>query len=169
MHGTETEGPVAGKQVKMKNNNHFFQSVQHFHRLLALRQRTDREFYLFDASPWFESDPADATAASLSSVKIVLSNVSVDVDDDVFLFANLGVKNASKQNLFYENSSDAQNASIAVWEVYRVHVSTPLTILPYANYTKAKGLKITAAGEKWQRRRDLQVSPDIQFEEMLQK
>ena len=125
---------------------------------MASRQRTDREFYLFDASPWFESNTTDASSASLESVKSVLSNVSVDFDDDIFWFAHLGVGNASRQNLFYENSSDAKNASMAIWEVYRIHVASALTVLPYANYSQAKGFQISAIGDKWQRRRDLKVN-----------
>jgi hypothetical protein len=87
----------------------------------------------------------------------VLSNISVDIDDDIFWFAHLGVNNASKQTFFYENSSDAKNSSMAIWEVYRIHVSSPLTVLPYANFSQAKGFKINAVGDKWQRRRDLKV------------
>lgn len=55
--------------------------------------------------------------------------------------------------------AEISNLKVEVWEVYKIHSSFPVSILRYANFSsgESKGDEI-AEGEKWQRRRNLQVS-----------
>ena len=100
---------------------------------------------------WYSSQ------ASLNIVKNDFSNTTIDIDDDIYWFAVNGTNNNSTNNVLYEKLPDSSNATITVWEIYRIHNSTPIVVLTFASFSKLFGWNIFANGEKWQRRRNLQV------------
>ena len=96
------------------------------------RTRRDKEFWFIDIS-------AFQTTGNASSM---LNTLSLDVDDDVFLF------------MFTENDS------ARIWEIYKLSPEKDLIIKDFGKWATEIGLKLTNL-EKWHRRSDLAVSTII--------
>jgi len=123
------------------------------------RKYPDREFYLLDISYW-RDDTRNDVLTSLENAKKDLAAMNVDIDDDIYWFTYLGMSNTTRNSSLEiglsENLPELKNSSVQMWEVYRIHRSTPLAVLQFATFSRSTGL-VMVAGEKWQRRRDLKV------------
>ena len=137
----------------------FLQSIQYIHAFLKSRKYADREFYLLDISYWRDDARADVKT-SLENAKKDLAAVTVDIDDDIYWFTYLGMSNSTRRSSLEiglaENLTELQNSSVEMWEIYRIHRSTPLSVLQFATFSRSTGLTMVTA-DKWQRRRDLMV------------
>ena len=102
-----------------------------------MKERTwrEKEFWLIDISAFQNIDNAS----------LMLNTLSLDVDDDIFLY------------MFIEND----NAKI--WEMYKLAPEEDVIIRDFGSWTKEIGLKFTRL-EKWQRRGDLHVSISLFIE-----
>ena len=69
----------------------------------------------------------------------MLDTLTLDVDDDIFLF------------MFIENDF------ARIWEMYKLAPEKDLIVKDFGSWTREIGLKLTNL-EKWQRRGDLSVS-----------
>ena len=96
------------------------------------RTRKDKEFWLIDISDLHNIDNA-------SSIINMLDNLTLDFDDDIFIFT------------FIENDS------ARIWERYKFAPEKDLIVKDFGNWAGEIGLKLTNL-EKWQRRGDLSVS-----------
>ena len=93
------------------------------------RTRRDKEFWFIDISAF----------RSIANASPMLKTLSLDVDDDIFLF------------MFIENDS------ARIWEMYKLLPEKDLIIKDFGKWTREIGLKLTNL-EKWHRRGDLSVS-----------
>ena len=102
-----------------------------------MKERTwrEKEFWLIDISVFQNIDNAS----------LMLNTLSLDVDDDIFLY------------MFIEND----NAKI--WEMYKLAPEEDVIIRYFGSWEKEIGLKFTRL-EKWQRRGDLYVSISLFIE-----
>ena len=93
------------------------------------RTRRDKEFWFIDVSAF----------QTISNASSRLNTLSLDIDDDVFLF------------MFIENDF------ARFWEMYKLSPEKDLVIKDFGMWTREIGLKLTNL-EKWHRRGDLSVS-----------
>ena len=91
--------------------------------------RRGKEFWLIDISAFQSIDNASS----------MLNTLSLDVDDDIFLY------------MFIENDT------ASIWEMYKLAPEKDVIIKNFGSWTKEIGLRFTRL-EKWQRRGDLYVS-----------
>lgn len=126
---------------------------------------------------------------SVVQVKDLFSNFSIDLDDDIFLYTysnistdfknlptSIGMKLTKDliihpfftQDFHLSGMGDSlpeiSSLKIQMWELYKIHSSYPVSLLRYANFSmNAYTNDDIVDGEKWQRRRDLQVCINCQI------
>ena len=105
------------------------QSLTCLENKMKERTRREKEFWLIDISAFQNIDNASS----------MLNTLSLDVDDDIFLY------------MFIENDT------ASIWEMYKLAPEKDVIIRDFGSWTKEIGLKFTTL-EKWQRRGDLYVS-----------
>lgn len=109
------------------------ESLSMFVEIYSERQRTDREFWLLDATHLIsqKGEPKDI----LENLK----ELKLDLDDDLYIF-----------------SSDSDGKALKMYEFYEIHPSVPRQMVPYGFWDSSIGLLLTDT-EKWNRRKNLQV------------
>jgi hypothetical protein len=105
------------------------QSITCLENKMNARTRRDKEFWFIDISAF----------QTISNASLRLNTLSLDIDDNVFLF------------MFIENDF------ARFWEMYKLSPEKDLVIKDFGKWTREIGLKLTNL-EKWHRRGDLSVS-----------
>ena len=105
------------------------QSMKCLQNKMKERTRTDKEVWFIDISAF----------QNINNASSMLNTLSLDVDDDVFLF------------MFIKNDSSR------IWEMYKLAPGKNIIIRDFGSWTREIGLKLTNL-KKWQRRGDLTVS-----------
>ena len=103
-------------------------SIQFFEHKLRKRTRISKEFWFVDIS----------ALGSIDNAELMLNNLPLDIDDDIFLF------------MF------SKNDMAKIWEVYKLVPEKDLVVRELGMWTRQIGLDMTTL-EKWQRRGDLKV------------
>ena len=116
--------------VFVPNESDMKGSMGHFFKLYSLRKRTDREFWLLNASA-FET-PEDAANWYLKDMS------NLDLDDDFHL---------------YEERGEGQ---IRIYEYYEISSQSPRILQLYGSWNKEFGLQVQDP-VKWSRRSDFKV------------
>ena len=96
---------------------------------MKVRTWREKEFWFIDISAF----------QNVVNASSMLNTLSLDVDDDIFLY------------MFIENDT------ASIWEMYKLAPEKDVIIRDFGSWTKEIGLKFTTL-EKWQRRGDLYVS-----------
>ena len=117
------------QEEKAKN-----ESLKLFVELYSMRLRTDREFWLLDATALINDKRGE-----VREIVGDLKELKLDLDDDLFVLNNVN-----------------DGKAVVLFEFYEIHPTVPKQILPYGSWTSAIGLLLTDK-DKWDRRRDLQV------------
>ena len=115
--------------IYILDSDNVTESITCLENKMKERTRRDKEF-------WFVDISALQNVANSSSL---LSTLTLDVDDDMFLF------------MFIEKDF------ARIWEMYKLAPEKDLIVNDFGNWTEGIGLKLTNL-EKWQRRGDLSVS-----------
>ena len=115
--------------IYILDSDNVIESITCLENKMKERTRRDKEF-------WFVDISALQNVANASSM---LSTLTLDVDDDMFLF------------LFIEKDF------ARIWEMYKLAPEKDLIVKDFGNWTGEIGLKLSNL-EKWQRRGDLSVS-----------
>jgi hypothetical protein len=105
------------------------QSLKCLENAMKKRTRRDKEFWFIDISAF----------QNIGNASSMLNTLSLDVDDDMFLF------------MFIESDY------AKIWEMYKLAHEKKLIVKDFGSWRREIGLKLTNL-EKWQRRRDLSVS-----------
>ena len=108
------------------------ESLKLFVELYSMRLRSDREFWLVDATSLINDKRGE-----VRDIVGDLKELKLDLDDDLFILNNDG-------------------KAVELFEFYEIHATVPRQILPYGSWTSAIGLLLTDK-DKWNRRRNLQV------------
>ena len=116
--------------VFVPNESDMKGSMSHFFMLYSLRKRTDREFWLLDASA-FET-PEDAANWYLKDMS------NLDLDDDFYL---------------YEESGERE---IRIYEYYEINSQSKRILQLYGFWNEDYGLQILNP-VKWSRRSDFKA------------
>ena len=117
------------QEEKAKN-----ESLKLFVELYSMRLRTDREFWLLDATALINDKRGE-----VREIMGDLAGLKLDLDDDLFIL------------------NDAHDKKgLEVFEFYEIHPTVPRQVLHYGNWDSENGLRLTDYA-KWERRRDLQV------------
>ena len=111
------------------DSNNLQQSIKFLDDKMKERTRRDKEFWFIDISAF----------QNIGNASLLLNTLSLDVDDDMFLF------------MFIEDDY------AKIWEMYKVAPEKKLIVKYFGSWRKEIGLKLTNL-EKWQRRGDLSVS-----------
>ena len=90
------------------------------------RERTNKEFWLFDIT----------ALGTIQLAKERLKNLKLDLDDDLYWFAN-------------------SIGGIEINEVYRIHEDHDISVKQHSFWSNAKGLTIPISG-KWKRRQNME-------------
>ena len=104
------------------------QGIKSLENHMKTRLRTNEEFWLIDIS----------ALESIENAKMMLNNLYLDIDDDIFLF------------MFKDNDS------AYLWEIYKLVPEQNLIARELGKWTSEKGMDM-ASLEKWKRRGDLTV------------
>ena len=111
-------------------------SMDHFFELYAMRNRTNREFWLLDITLFQSVENA--------CERFLKYMPNLDLDDDFFVFAN------NKSDFFMIN----------VWEYFEIDPSIPRQLLHYGTWSQMQRM-VFSGRSKWIRRRNLQVMNDL--------
>ena len=104
------------------------QSIEILENEMKRRTRKDKEVWFIDIS----------SLETISNAQLMLNGLSLDIDDDIFLF------------MFIDGDS------AKIWETYRLAQEKDIVIKDFGRWTRDTGLKLTTL-EKWQRRGDFSV------------
>ena len=115
--------------TRMRKKN---ESLKLFVKLYSMRLRTDREFWLVDATSLINDKRGEAR-----DIIRDMRGLKVDLDDDLYIFNN-------------------NHEIVKLFELYGIHPNMPLQMLTYGFWDSATGLFLSDT-EKWDRRRNLQV------------
>ena len=103
-------------------------SLSHLTKIMKSRRNADKEFWLVDVSGF----------QNISNAVLNLQNISLDIDDDFFLYIN-------------------KEKFIHMWEFYEIHPSKPRKFQKYGSWNRLdKTMNLTNV-EKWSRRNNLEV------------
>ena len=105
------------------------QSMKCLENKMKERTRTDKEVWFIDISAF----------QNIVNASSMLNTLSLDVDDDMFLFMFI------------------QGDYAKIWEMYKLAPERKLIVKEFGNWRREIGLELTNL-EKWQRRGDLSVS-----------
>ena len=109
--------------------NNQMQSITILEQEMEKRTRKDKEFWFIDIS----------TLETIENVKIMLNNLLLDIDDDVYIF------------------KFSNNTFVDIWEIYKFLPKNDLIVKKLGIWKPETGLFSTTLS-KWQRRKDLTVS-----------
>ena len=110
------------------------ESLKLFVELYSMRLRTDREFWLFDATALINDKRGE-----VSEMVEDLKELKLDLDDDLFVINHNSYGNALK-----------------LYELYEIHPTLPKQVLFYGLWDSSIGLLLNET-KKWDRRKNLQV------------
>ena len=122
---SETSGRILCFFLVDPKNKH--ESLKHFKHIFNPEQNRNEVIWLLDTG----------SHQDLDEVKGFLSETTLDLDDDLYLFNRSG-------------------SGTTILEAYRVSTAMPVAILDLGSWNESTGLKITDKS-KWIRRKDLQV------------
>ena len=118
-------------QVYILDDGNLEDSLDQFIHIYNQRSRTNNEFWLLDVSSF----------PSIKDAKNQLNNLTLDLDDDLFL---------------YKIKQPQPDFDIDIFEFYEIHPSKPRKLTPLGSWSKSQGLNLTTVG-KWTRRANLEV------------
>ncbi len=121
-----------GTEGSSEFDRDFARSIQIFKDLISRRLRSNTEHWLLDISNW----------RSIQEVRRDLSDIALDLDDDMFLFNVTRFRKLKLESYF-------------LWEMYKIHKNLRLTIKPLGRWMKQYAGPF-GTDEKWIRRRNLQ-------------
>ena len=124
-------------QVYCLDDGNIEDSVDQFINIYNQRSRTNNEFWLLDISAF----------PSIKDTKNQLNNLTLDLDDDLFL---------------YKIKQPQPDFDIDIFEFYEIHPSKPRKLIPLGSWSKSQGFNLTTAG-KWTRRANLEVNTLLLF------
>ena len=124
-------------QVYILDDGNLEDSLDQFIYIYNQRSRTNNEFWLLDVSSF----------PSIKDAKNQLNNLTLDLDDDLFL---------------YKIKQPQPDFDIDIFEFYEIHPSKPRKLIPLGSWSKSQGLNLTTAG-KWTRRANLEVTQFLNF------
>ena len=114
----------------MIDSKNLKQSIEILEQEMRRRTRKDKEFWFIDIS----------ALKTMENAQWMLVNLSLDIDDDVYTF------------------KFSNDTFVDIWEIYKLVPNNNLIIKKLGIWKREMGLFSTKMS-KWQRRKDLTVSP----------
>ena len=113
--------------VFIPNESNLDQSIKDFVKLRSEKRMYNKEFWLFDISPW----PTVYHAGK------AIEKIPLNLESDLYLYKTMGL-----------------HYGIALWDHYEIHTTVPRQLLTYGQWNDLDGLKIVEKA-KWPRRRNM--------------